>query len=722
MRVLTNLDFKTKLPDNLKKEFYSLLHLESVERIYVISWLGLLFFILFLFLDYQRYLEGKFEEGRIYTYLFYSHLTYVLYLIPLLVVTYQRSLIEKMSRGLTILAYSLLLSVTAIGLAVLVLADRNNLILYIIFIFVSNWALPLNHAQRAIFNLTSFIFIVMAVLRIGNDTTSTLTIRLYEAFGFTIFAFLFNTFDLNLRSGKFLNGKLLESERKRIEELEKFKSGLYTNLTHEFRTPLTVIRGMIDQAREDLSNNNPEDFDESLEILSRNSNELLNLINQMLDLAKLESKSLVMHPEQMDLVNFVQSVVMTYQPYAERKNIVLSVHCDIDYIEMDLDEDRMLSIIQNLISNAIKFTPEGGQVTVRIVKRGLKEVSLIVEDSGIGISGEHLPLIFDRFYQVESVEVNIGRGTGIGLALTRELVEIMGGSIQVDSQVGLGSQFEILLPITRNAPKKVEERSKKILKHPGDITTGSSAKPLLLIVEDHQDVQKYLATILSESYTIEQAYDGLEGYQKALSMIPDMILSDIMMPKMDGTAMIQRLKEDPRTDHIPIIALTAKADKKDKLDGIRKGADAYITKPFEKEELLVRIKALLDIRKKLHEKYRQFALLGHKDLDGKEGNFIININKVIEMNLLNQNFGVEDLAHGVHMSRMQLHRKLKAIANRSASNYIRSFRLNKAKTLLKDLANNISDVAYDVGFGDPNYFSKSFHKEFGITPSDFRQN
>ena len=240
MRLLTNLDFKTKLPDNLKKEFYSLLHLESVERIYVISWLGLLFFILFLFLDYQRYLEGKFEEGRIYTYLFYSHLTYVLYLIPLLVVTYQRSLIEKMSRGLTILAYSLLLSVTAIGLAVLVLADRNNLILYIIFIFVSNWALPLNHAQRAIFNLTSFIFIVMAVLKIGNDTTSTLTIRLYEAFGFTIFAFLFNTFDLNLRSGKFLNGKLLERERKRIEELEKFKSGLYTNLTHEFRTPLTV--------------------------------------------------------------------------------------------------------------------------------------------------------------------------------------------------------------------------------------------------------------------------------------------------------------------------------------------------------------------------------------------------------------------------------------------------------------------------------------------------
>ena len=666
---------------------------------------------------------GKFEDGRIYTYLFYSHLTYVLYLIPLLTVTYRRSFIEKMSRGMTILAYSLLLSVTAISLAVLVLADRNNLILYIIFIFVSNWALPLNHAQRGIFNLASFTFIVMAILIMGKDVSSTLTIRLYEAFGFTIFAFLFNTFDLNLRSGKFLNEKLLEGERKRIEELEKFKSGLYTNLTHEFRTPLTVIMGMIDQSREDLNNGNLEDIYEYLEIVSRNSNELLNLINQMLDLAKLENRSLVIHPEQMDLVNFVESVVLTYQPYADRKNIVLSMHSDTDYLEMDLDEDRMLSIIQNLISNAIKFTPEGGSVNVRILTRGLKEVAIRVEDSGIGIAKEHLVLIFDRFYQVDSVDANMGVGTGIGLALTRELIEVMHGSIHVNSEVGLGSQFEIRLPISRNAPKKVMEvRPKKILKHPGEVTPGSSAKPLLMIVEDHEDVQKYLAAILSESYRIEKAYDGLEGYQKALSMIPDMIISDIMMPKMDGSTMIHKLKEDPRTDHIPIIVLTAKADKKDKIEGLRKGADAYVTKPFEREELLVRLKGLLDIRKKLQSKYRQFALVDHKDLDGIEGNFIVKINAVIEENLLNQNFGVEDLAHGVYMSRMQLHRKLKAIADRSASNYIRSYRLNKAKRLLKDLANNISDVAYDVGFSDPNYFSKSFHKEFGITPSEYRLN
>jgi len=446
----------------------------------------------------------------------------------------------------------------------------------------------------------------------------------------------------------------------------------------------------------------------------------------MLDLAKIESKSLMLDLTPGNLVSIINGVVSGLSNGAKKKEVSLVFESKISALEMDLDEQKMHTILVNLISNAIKFTPKYGNVKISLAanNEGKNAIARIaIADTGIGISKIDIEHIFDRFFQSKSnAENNVG--SGIGLSLVKELVDLMHGSIKVESEVNQGSIFTIELPIKNEVQSTVEKQEEKTA-----IFAASEdekfdlldRKPVLLIVEDNVDIVDYLDRLLKDDYKLVKAFDGLEGLEKANAIIPDLIVSDLMMPKLDGIKLCESLKSNEKTNHIPIIILTAKSAFEHKVEGLNTGADAYLTKPFRKEELFVRLKKLNESRMTLQKKFSQFALIDKpKDLK-KENSFLHKVHSVIEENLTNPQFNVEELARQMHMSRMQLHRKIKAVSDRTTSNYIRSYRLHKSKPKLSDLNLSISEIAWDVGFQDVNYYSKSFQKEFEMTPSEYRK-
>ena len=537
---------------------------------------------------------------------------------------------------------------------------------------------------------------------------------------------LFFTLGLGFRFKELRNE---EQEAHRLKELDEYKSKLFTNITHEFRTPLTVIQGVSELSRDYLKTNNVAQLESGFQTIERNNSDLLNLVNQMLDLAKLENKDMHVNLSQHDILDVLTHIIKSIQPLATKNGVGLNFHFSEEKVLMDLDQDKIQTVITNLLSNAIKFTPEDGLVTLHLEgekKEDNHVAHITVSDTGYGISETDLPFIFDRFYQIESGPSRKFVGTGIGLALVKELVDLMKGELKVTSKLGEGTAFKISLPITNVMEIRTVEQVGLQFENsvssviPYEIKKKTAEQPVLLIVEDNLDIVNYLISLLEDSYILEITHDGNIGLEKALKVIPDIIISDVMMPGMDGIELCAELKLNEKTNHIPIIILTAKAAFEDKLEGLQTGADAYLTKPFKKEELFIRLKNLNELRSTLQKKYSQFALIDKPNALKGENSFIHLVNSVIEKNLTNEQFGVEDLAKGVFMSRMQLHRKLKALSMRSASNYIRNYRLYKAKPLLKDLSQSIADVAWAVGFHDPNYFTKSFSKEFGITPTEFR--
>lgn len=527
-------------------------------------------------------------------------------------------------------------------------------------------------------------------------------------------------------SYRFKTLKEEEEKADKIRELSEFKSQLLTNITHEFRTPLTIIQGVSELFQDSLDNKiQPKDIKEGYDAIERNSRSLLNLVNQMLDLAKLESKTLQLDLAKKDLVYVIKNAVNSLTSGAQKKNIALTFETTTSSIEMNIDEQKLHTILTNLISNAIKFTPEYGKIKVILDCPKVDDgplVSIKISDTGKGISETDLPYIFDRFFQPKSNKEN-SAGTGIGLSLVKELINLMEGTVDVTSELEKGTVFTIDLPrenTTRStllAPEK--EGSTDIIKE-DDPFELSAEKPVLLIVEDNHDIVEYLDRLLRNDYILEKAYDGLEGLEKANSLIPDLIISDLMMPKMDGIKLCENLKANEKTNHIPIIILTAKTAFEHKIEGLSTGADAYLTKPFRKEELYIRLKKLNESRIILQKKFSQFSLIEKPQELKKENSFLHKIHSVIEENMNNSQFNVEELANQMHMSRMQLHRKLKAVSDRTSSNYIRSYRLHKSKPQLSDLNFTISEVAWAVGFNDVNYYSRSFQKEFGMSPKEYR--
>ena len=590
---------------------------------------------------------------------------------------------------------------------------------------------------------------------IWNEAGTSLTLIINHPWWGTWWAYsLYLIIFLSIFAGTtrfYLNRKVLTNQLKlehehslKLAEVDRIKSNFFTNISHEFRTPLTLIMGPSDNI---LKSSVGKEIKNDAETIKRNAGRLLRLINQLLDLSKLDEKKLKLHTSESNLVSFIKGIVMSFEAFAERKDLNLMIQASKNNISLYFDRDKMEHIITNLLSNAIKFTPKGGSITVRIIDKDEDTILIKISDTGIGIPESEIPKLFDRFYQVDSSQTRQYEGSGLGLALTKELVELHHGTISVESKVGnpntgRAGWTECTIELPRGKYHLTED---EILKKPETVDSYNLSEPeeieipvtvneenkeidenksdntIVLIVEDNKDVREYVREILHKDYCIEEAINGEQGVRKAEKIIPDLIISDIMMPKMDGNQLTRILKNEEKTSHIPIILLTAKGEQESRIEGLETGADDYLTKPFDTDELRIRIKNLIENRRKLHEKFRRDGLTPLRE--GKhfgklDQNFIDKINKAINVHLSEEQFSIEDLGNEVNMSRSQVHRKLTALTGKSPSLYMRSLRLAKAKELILNQTGNISEIAYSVGFSSPAYFTRCFKEEFGIPPSE----
>jgi signal transduction histidine kinase/DNA-binding response OmpR family regulator/ligand-binding sensor domain-containing protein len=525
-----------------------------------------------------------------------------------------------------------------------------------------------------------------------------------------------------------INRRKEKEEALRLKELDTFKTRFYANITHEFRTPLTVIQGMANE----LEDHPTQEPGRKINLIKKNSRNLLALVNQMLDLSRLQAGKASVELKQNDVINFVKYLVESYESYAKLQNLGLQFYSEEKELIMDFDAKKMEKVLANLLSNAIKFTPEYGKILVvakKITTGGISYIEIKVKDNGIGISKENIPHIFDRFHQVNPIYNN--QGSGIGLALVKEFIGIMNGTIRVESVLNEGSTFFITLPIQNKTPlvKEADQHVFKSLpvidspKKQGSVLS-ENGLPILLIIEDNTDVTYYLETCLKGHYQTLSRSNGKAGIETALEILPDVIISDVMMPEMDGFEVCKILKEDERSSHIPIILLTAKATKEDKIEGLTQGADAYLTKPFEKEELMIRLDKLMEIRQTLQKKYSNSLISSQSDnkaIESKEDSFIGKIEKIILENLEDEDFSINELSRELSLSRSQVHRKVKALTGMSTAIYMRSVRLQKGKELLQSNELSISEVAYQCGFKSPVYFSQVFKETFGSSPSATRK-
>ncbi|WP_167605072.1 ATP-binding protein [Maribellus sediminis] len=520
-----------------------------------------------------------------------------------------------------------------------------------------------------------------------------------------------------------------KAEAEKLRKLDEAKTLLYTNVSHEFRTPLTIIRGIAEQIEDRSENQSKSD---SIKIKTQ-SEILLRLVKQMLDISKIEAEGIRLNEVHGNIGRYIQYITAQFESLAQTFKIHLSIKLPNDPIFTDYDPEKLMEVLANLLSNAIKFTQAGGNilVTVSLFENDEnQQVQIRVSDTGKGIPAEEIPHIFDRFYQVKDHKSQTS-GTGLGLALTYELVELMNGKIKVDSTPGKGSVFSVNLPIKNSAPEASDDgisgikglENSTILRSHRTSTEKfqnyQPEKPLLLIVEDNEDVLEYLVSVLENNYQLDLALNGKEGLEKARNHIPDVILTDVMMPEMDGFEMIGNLRNDVRTDHIPVVVLTARGDFDSQISGLEIGADHYLVKPFNKQELLLKLRNLLEARNKMQLKLGilQPGSSGKSEYR-QEIKFMGKLNTLLETNLDAEDFGVTEICMAFNMSRPQLYRKFKALTNKSIGKYLRSYRLQKAKHFLESKELNVTEAAFATGFKNLSHFSAIFHEEFGIPPSE----
>jgi signal transduction histidine kinase/ligand-binding sensor domain-containing protein/DNA-binding response OmpR family regulator len=530
---------------------------------------------------------------------------------------------------------------------------------------------------------------------------------------------------------------------KKTHEIDLMRLRFFTNISHEFRTPLTLISAPLDSLIKESPE--PTKAQSYYQLMSKNVQRLTRLIDQLLDLRKIEEGYLKMEWVQGDVIEFVRKTFDTFQNYAEKRNMYFTFQSDFPELNTYFDSDKLDKILFNLLSNAFKYTGNYGTIAVRLSEKKSAEMSLggltgryleiKLSDSGTGIPKDSLDSLFKPFHQIDGNKPIDSRGTGIGLSLTKELVELHKGFILVDSKVDRGSVFTVYLPVYENHPQRAREiddmasSKEKIRAEMHETkeqkenvsTSGTVSKPLLLIVEDDSDLRSFLRDELENNYRIVESVNGQEGLDRAILTVPDLIISDIMMEKMDGVELCRHLKTDERTSHIPIILLTAKHSEDVKLHGYETGADDYITKPFHTALLHSRIKNLIEQRRMLRALFGKDNLFDHKIVTTNkfDSKFFEKLSQIIEENIDNPAFNPVMLASDMAMSKMQLYRKVAALTNKTVYDYIRTLRLNKAAHLLLTTDLKILDIALSVGYTEPSNFTKCFIRQFNQTPSQF---
>jgi signal transduction histidine kinase/DNA-binding response OmpR family regulator/ligand-binding sensor domain-containing protein len=557
---------------------------------------------------------------------------------------------------------------------------------------------------------------------------------------------------------------LLQDQAEQLRELDHAKSRFFANISHEFRTPLTLIVGPLEQI---LSGQIPGALRNKLNLMQQNSHRLLTLINRLLDLSRIDSGKMKLRTAPQDIIPFLKGILASFEHLLDENELTLEFHTPGESIQLYFDREKLEEVFTNLLINAVKFTPPRGKITVLPRKVVDKEedfpagfLEVIIQDTGIGIPREQLAHIFDRFFQVESHERK-HKGSGLGLALTRELVVLHHGKIDVNSRVGenSGTEFILRLPLGKDhlKPQEIIDPSKKepgspgpepeILPETGEgqinlkkegfedvsieteriepgVKPGQEKQPRLkstiLVVEDNPGMRQFIRESIEVYYTVVEAEDGEEGRKKAQELMPDLVISDIMMPKMDGYELCQNLKTQFKTSHIPIILLTAKASESSKVEGFETGADDYIIKPFNMKLLLTRIKNLIDLRRQLQEKIQKQLRLQPDEINisSIDQRFITQLQEIIEKHISDEDLNVESLSEKMDISRVTLNKKIQALTGETAVEFIRSYRLKRAMQLLKENFGTVLDVALEVGFSNPSYFAKCFKEKFHQLPSE----
>ncbi|HNW49715.1 MAG TPA: two-component regulator propeller domain-containing protein [Prolixibacteraceae bacterium] len=539
------------------------------------------------------------------------------------------------------------------------------------------------------------------------------------------------------------NLKIERAQREKEEELHQEKLQFFTNISHELRTPLTLIIGPLETMQLEESD---EEKKSNIKLMLHNAKRLLSMVNQLLDFRKAERGQMKLKVQYADIIASFREIVISFEELKRQKAIELAILCPEEKIMAWYDVEFINKSLINLLSNAFKFTPRGGKITIvpEVVNDavGNRMLSVSVIDNGNGISEKDLPFVFDRFYQGEE-KSSLQQGTGIGLHLVKNLIELHHGTIEVESVRNVQTIFKMTIPIEKTAYLKDEflDQQEMPFNPIPDVSslvnvpveekiqeaTNRETRKRILVVEDNADIRNYIKSILGQDYTIEEAENGLIGWDLVGLNEFDLVISDIMMPEMDGIEMCRRMKASVETDHIPIILLTAKSDIENRIEGLSLGADSYITKPFHPKHLTVRVAKLIELRELLKERYSRKILLGEfhdpdKKTDSTEELFLKKTISIISEKMIESEFNGDILASELNISRMGLHRKIKALTGQTTGEFIRNIRLKKACELLSVDGMNISEVCYSVGFNSPSYFTTCFTELYKMTPTEYVRN
>ncbi len=528
--------------------------------------------------------------------------------------------------------------------------------------------------------------------------------------------------------------RMLEAQR--IHEMDEMKIRFFTNISHEFRTPLTLIINPVEKMMKEVSS---PDHKNLLSIIQRNTNGLLELVNQLLDFRRLDVQKDKLNLSTGDIVVFVKDICYTFSELANKKSINFSFSTSIPELKMEFDAEKMRKVVYNLLSNAIKFTSEKGKIDVHVglakqTESDRDEIQITVTDSGIGISKSDLEHVFERFYRVENSENGYQTGTGVGLHIVEGYVKLHDGRILVESEPAKGSSFIVQIPAKQQIQEEiisteiVEAEELQIeeveLETENEVETESTKKqPTMLVVDDNADFRNFIASIFTNSYRILTAGDGEEALKVTLNKMPDLIISDVMMPKMDGYDFCRKVKEDIRISHIPIILLTAKTGDENKFAGLKAGAEDYISKPFKMELLELKVSRIIERQQQTHENFRQKVDITPSEVEvtSMDEKFVKKAVKLVEENMNNPDFLVEDLCREMGMSRVYFYKKISTLTDKTPSEFIRFIRLKRAASMLEKSQLYINEVAYRVGFNDVKYFRKYFKDEFGVSPTDYKK-